>query len=71
MSFFDRKIKGFKLLYRASQNEFSVAKFYNKCSNIPNTLILIKTEFNKIIGGFTPLCWKLGTKEENFPDPTK
>lgn len=71
MSFFDRKIISFKLLFRASEENFLVTKFYKKCSNIPNTLILIKTELNKIIGGYTPVCWKMGDKEENFPDPSK
>lgn len=47
-----------KLLYRASEDKFSIEKFYEKCSNIPHTLILIKTDFDKIIGGYTPLIWK-------------
>lgn len=47
-----------KLLYRASENKFSMEKFYEKCSNIHNTLIVMKTEFDKIIGGYTPLTWK-------------
>ena len=47
-----------KLLYRASENNFSMEKFYQKCSNIANTVIVMKTEFDKIIGGYTPLIWK-------------
>lgn len=70
-SFFDRQIKGFKLLYRASENGFSMASFYAKCSNIPDTLTLIRTEGNKIIGGFTPLCWKIGKKGDNLADFSK
>lgn len=58
-SFFDFKpIKGLKLLFRASENEFFIKEFYKKCSDIKNTLIMIKTEFGKVIGGFTPSVWK-------------
>ncbi len=35
-----------------------ISEFYKNCSNVPNTLILIRTEFDKIVGGFTPLCWR-------------
>lgn len=47
-------------------------KFYENCSNIPNTLILIKTEFNKVIGGFTPLIWKKyeGVIKNRLEDPS-
>ena len=44
-SFFDKRImKGLKLLYRASEHNFSTKKFYDLCDNIPNTLVLAKTE---------------------------
>lgn len=59
ISFFDKKpIKKLSLLYRASENGFSTPVFYDKCSNIPNTVIIAKTENGKIIGGFTPIPWK-------------
>lgn len=64
-------MKGMKLLYRASENKFSMEKFYEKCSNIPHTLILVKTEFNKIIGGYTPLIWKQYTAlKTKLEDPS-
>ena len=44
-AFFDEKIKRFKLLYRASEHNFEVKKFYEKCSNIPNTIILVHTGY--------------------------
>ena len=31
--------------------------FFNFFRKIPNTIVVIKTNFNKIIGGFTPLKW--------------
>jgi hypothetical protein len=45
------------LLYCASKEFFSVKKFHAKCDIKPNTLVLIKTEFGKKIGGFTPVDW--------------
>ena len=45
------------LLYRASEHNFSAASFHQKCDNIPNTLVLVRTEFGKTIGGFTPYEW--------------
>ena len=47
--------KKVELLYRASQHAFKVKPFHNKCDNIPNTLTLIRTEFDKTFGGFTNL----------------
>ncbi len=46
-----------KLLYRASENEFSVKRFHEECDGIADTVTVIWTEFDKKIGGFTPLKW--------------
>lgn len=46
------------LLYRASEHEFKIFDFHRFCDDIPNTLILIKTEFEKIIGAYTPISWE-------------
>ena len=41
LGFFTHKqVNGAKLLYRASENDFLVSKFHEKCDNIPFTLIL-------------------------------
>ena len=32
--------------------------FHNKCDNIPNTLVLIKSEGNRRFDGFTLIPWK-------------
>ena len=47
----------FKLLYRASENDFSVAKFHKNCDNKSDTLIIAKTEFGRVVGAYTPLKW--------------
>ncbi len=46
-----------KLLYRASENNFKIDKFHEKCDNIPHTLTLCETVYGKVIGGFTHLAW--------------
>ena len=55
--FKNRKIKTARLLYRASDHQFDIKNFHEKCDGISNTLTLIWTEFGKKIGGFTPLDW--------------
>jgi hypothetical protein len=56
--FLSSKIKSYKLIFRASEQKFSIENFYQLCSNSSNTLILAKTEYNKIIGGFTKIPWR-------------
>ena len=45
------------LLFRASEHKFSSSVFHKKCDNIADTFTLVKTEFGKIIGGFTHYTW--------------
>ena len=46
----------FKLLYRASQDEFASNDFHSKCDGIPNTLTILKAN-GFIFGGFTSATW--------------
>jgi hypothetical protein len=55
--FEDKILKSEKLLYRASEHNFKVDKFHEKCDNIPHTLTLCETVHGKVIGGYTPLVW--------------
>lgn len=50
--------KQLKLLFKASQHQFSAAKFHQLCDGIPNLLVLVKTEFGKVVGGFNSIGWK-------------
>jgi hypothetical protein len=52
------KIKAVELLYRASDNMFDIELFHLKCDNIPFTLTVCQTEFNKIVGGYTSIPWR-------------
>lgn len=51
------KPKNVELLYRASENGYTASNFHSKCDKIPNTLVLVRTEFGKTIGGFTQYNW--------------
>ena len=44
------------LLYRASDHQFSISKFHEKCANHAQTLLIVKSG-NSIFGGYTPVPW--------------
>ena len=53
------QIKKYKLIFSAQENNFDSFSFHEICSkDVTNTLILIKTEDNDIIGGFTFASWE-------------
>ena len=54
----NKKIKDIKKLYQASFDGGDPINFHNKCDNIPNTLVLIKTKANRRFGGFTSAKWE-------------
>ena len=46
-----------KLIYKATRDGDKIKNFSDKCGNINNTLIIIKTVDNLIFGGFTKETW--------------
>ncbi len=57
-SFFNSRnlpIRSAKLIYRASEYDFSPKSFYNCCNGVTNCMALVRTANNKLIGGFCPL----------------
>ena len=54
----NKRIKEIKKLYQATIDRGEPIDFHEKCDNIPNTLVLIKSEGNNRFGGFTPILWK-------------
>ena len=53
------QVKKYKLIFSAQDYNFDSFSFHEICSkDITNTLILIKTEYNDIIGGFTFASWE-------------
>jgi hypothetical protein len=61
-------VRSLKLLYRASEHNFSTTDFHQCCDVVPNTLTLVKTEFGNVIGGFTPLTWNRARDGHYEPD---
>ena len=54
----NKRIKEIKKLYQATIDGGDSIYFHSKCDNIPNTLVLVKSEGNRRFGGFTPIPWK-------------
>ncbi len=44
-----------ELVFSASKNEFSLAKYWQVCGKLANNLIMCLTNMDKIIGAYTPL----------------
>ena len=59
------------MLFKASENKYSASRFHEECRNSSHTLTLIKTSFNKIIGGYTPLLWNAGLYSSYVSDLSK
>ena len=62
-----KEIKTIKRLYKASIDGGEPKCFHDKCDNIPNTLVLIKSEGLRRFGGFTKIPWK--SKGDWVKDP--
>ena len=45
------------LIYRASRDGHSCKDFHDYCDNKGSTIVICKTNYGKIIGGFTPCKW--------------
>ena len=54
----NKRVKKIKKLYQATIDGGDPINFHSKCDNIPNTLVLVKSEGNRRFGGFTPIPWK-------------
>jgi hypothetical protein len=66
-SMFDRAVDKVDLLFRASEKKFDIREFHKACDENEHTLVLIETEFGKVIGGYTPIAWR-STKKHWAPD---
>lgn len=57
LSWFDKKPISINLLLNAEINDDFLSQFFNICSNIKNTMIVVKTIDNLRFGGFTSVVW--------------
>ena len=64
----NKKIRKVKKLYQATIDGGDSIIFHSKCDNIPNTLVLIKSEGKRRFGGFTPIPWKSQGDYINEPE---
>eukprot|EP01084_Bolivina_argentea_P202904 346594_1 len=46
------KTMEYKLLYRASEHNYSATKFHELCDNKPSTVVIIKNEYKHVFGGY-------------------
>ena len=51
-------IKDIKLIYRATRDGDSIDNFFNKCNEVQNIILLVKSDNNAIFGGFTKIGFK-------------
>ena len=65
----NKQIKMIKKLYQATIDGGEPSIFHFKCDNIPNTLILVKSEGLRRFGGFIPIPWKSEKKGILLEDP--
>lgn len=69
-SFFVPKIiKSTKLLYRASEHSFNIDLFHHYCDGQLNMLLLAVTEFDRVLGAYSPLPFESGVGFEHTSDP--
>jgi hypothetical protein len=57
--------KKYNLIYRASKDGFEASSFHLKCDKQPNTLIIIKSEYGNIFGGYTEQDWTHDWKSDD------
>ena len=49
--------RSLKLLFRASEHYFRAKAFHKKCDGVSDTVTLVKTEFGKVIAGYSHYQW--------------
>jgi hypothetical protein len=60
-------LKEFKKIYSCTQDGYSLNTIYEKCKNHAITLLLIKSNFQKILGGYTQTEWKDYNGKKEIP----
>ena len=66
----DCVIKNFKLLYRASDNQFSACSFHRKCVGLDKwrQIVIIKSNHGTIFGGYISKDWTREPCNRDFTD---
>jgi hypothetical protein len=61
LEFFPKNVKKVELLYRASDHNFSIQKYFELCGSVQSTAIICETNKDRIIGGYTPFAHNIGS----------
>ena len=61
--------KRWKLVYRASRDGDKAKDFHEKCDNLSPILVVIKSNFDQVFGGFSHLPFT--SKDHRIDDPKK
>ena len=68
---FENRAFELKRIFRASEHDFTIAKFHELCDNKGPTLFVGKSEqHNKIFGGFISVSWNNDRNGNYETDPT-
>jgi hypothetical protein len=57
----------FELLWKGSRDGYKAATFHTKCNNQGPTLTVIKSQYDKVFGGFTSVPWTSAGTSINDP----
>lgn len=64
-----KKNEGLNLIFTASKDGFRVSDFHRCCDNKSRTLVIIKSNFGNIFGGFASHPWQWPDKGQFVEDP--
>ena len=56
-------VRRFNFLFRASDHKYSAKKFHEICDNKPGMIVIIKSNWDNIFGGYTSKSWKVTDKK--------
>jgi len=50
-------VKSIKQIFVASDYEFNINRYYELCGNLSSTIIICRTNGDKVIGAYSPLSF--------------
>ena len=63
---FGRRYQDFRLIFKATSNDFQIRTFHEQCDGKGSTITLIQTTPKYVFGGFTRIPWS--SKKDKFHD---
>ena len=53
-----KNIKGYSKIYSSSVDGFNLNTFHEKCKNHLHTICIARSNFGKVLGGYSPMKWE-------------